>query len=139
MILINGKNISNKITCGFTLIELIIYCSIFCIFAVFGISSLMYLNSRLALESVASSKNGGEVYKIYFSSYYNRLGIRNAKVDSQNSYLHYLIASTTKMNKLNSQYGLSGINKDLIETDDFYTNQNKINDKKIDINIFDSI
>ena len=77
---------------GFTLIEIIIYCSIFVIFGVVSIESMIYLNSRMGLQRTKAENVDYDVYKIYFSSMYNRLNFKNPKIEA---IFYDLIASSS--------------------------------------------
>ena len=58
------KNASDKAKFGFTLIEVIIYCSIFITFAVVAIESMIWISSQLSVQYKRSEIENQNIYKI---------------------------------------------------------------------------
>ena len=72
---------------AFTLIEVVIYLSIFSLFAVSVIESMIWLNSRVSFWDRVMETRNHNVYKTYFSNVYKRYGMRNPKIENQFSEL----------------------------------------------------
>ena len=80
---------------GFTLIELVMYCSIFVVFAVYSIQMMIWIGGRLTVLNYHSEKIKDEVYRALFSSYYYRYRIDNKKIRDD---FGSLISSSTFQN-----------------------------------------
>ncbi len=79
---------------GFTLIEVVIYCSIFIIFAVTAIESMIWMSAQLSTQARVAEIQNQDVYKIYFSNLYGRTRMSNQKVETLYS---TLISSSSRV------------------------------------------
>ena len=79
---------------GFTLIEVVIYCTIFTIFAVTSIESMIWINSQLSTQARIAEIQNQDIYKIYFSNLYRRTRMSNQKVETLYS---TLISSSSRV------------------------------------------
>ena len=75
-------NISPKLKQGFTLIEVVIYCTIFTMFAIVAIESMIWINSKLAQQEKLSEVRNQNIYKIYFANIYKRYDLHNQKIET---------------------------------------------------------
>jgi uncharacterized protein (UPF0333 family) len=86
-----GRTRQNK---GFTLIEVVIYCSIFIIFAVTTIESMIWIGAQLSTQANVAEIQEQDIYKIYFSNIYRRTRMNNQKVETLYS---TLISSSSRV------------------------------------------
>lgn len=77
---------------GFTLIEVVVYCAIFVIFAVYAIESMIWINSKMSLQDSLTEIRKNNVYKIYFANTYNRYKMDNPKI--KNLFLELISSSS---------------------------------------------
>lgn len=117
---------------GFTLIEIIIYCSIFIIFAVVAIQSIIWVNSQLVTFSRLSENINTDIYKMNFSNIYNRYRLNSPRIESD---FYYLIASSSKTQPIIIED--SKMNIILNKNSARFFNHKK--EEKIDILFFNSI
>jgi len=82
---------------GFTLIEIVIYCAIFVMFAITVIESMIWINSKMSTQDTLVGIRNHNVYKIYFGNTYLRNKIENNKIINQFS---ELLASTSEATPL---------------------------------------
>lgn len=68
---------------GFTLIEIVIYCAIFIMFAIYAIQSLIWINTQMARQINTMGLREHNVYKIDYSNIYKRYKIENEKIRNQ--------------------------------------------------------
>lgn len=68
---------------GFTLIEIVIYCAIFIMFAIYAIQSLIWINTQMARQINIMGLREHNVYKIHYSNTYKRYKIENEKIRNQ--------------------------------------------------------
>lgn len=126
------KNASDKAKFGFTLIEVIIYCSIFITFAVVAIESMIWISSQLSVQDKRSEIENQNIYKIYFSNIYKRYMIKNQRVEDK---YNYLITSSSITYPVIKEDADNGVVLDKHEV--MYFNRNKR--EKQNILFFDSI
>lgn len=107
---------------GLTLIEVIIYCSIFILFAIYAIQSLIWIGNKIYTEERVLENVESDVYNIYFSNIYKRYKYYNYNIETKYG---YLISSTTVG----------------ILNDGIYFNETnyKVKNKDYNIKFFDSI
>lgn len=117
---------------GFTLIEIIIYCSIFITFAVVAIESMIFINSQLSTQNKRSEITNENIYRVYFSNVYKRYKMKNQKVEDK---FNYLIASSSVISPVLKEDIESGVVLDKHEL--MYFDRNK--KEQQDIFFFDSI
>ena len=77
---------------GFTLIEVIIYCSIFVVFAIVSIQMMIWIGGKLGSAEYVSIKIKENIYKATFSGIYHRYKMSNQKVEDA---FGYLLSSST--------------------------------------------
>ena len=80
---------------GFTLIEIIIYCSIFVVFAIVTIQSVIWLNSSISRQENISNIDKGNIYKVRFNNIYKKYKLNNSKIESKYKELINVSTSTT--------------------------------------------
>ena len=77
------KNNSISQRLGFTLIEIVIYCAIFVMFAVSVIESMIWISSKMSLQERLAEIRNNNVYKIYFANTYKRSKVDNQKIETE--------------------------------------------------------
>jgi hypothetical protein len=117
---------------GFTLIEIIIYCSIFIIFAVVAIESMIWMSGGLSMLDSRSLIDNGNIYKIYYSNMYKRYRINNQKIEDRFSDLIASSSIASSTIKEDIDFGVL-LNKSEV----MYLNRNK--KEQLDVLFFDSI
>jgi hypothetical protein len=66
---------------GFTLIEIVIYCSIFVMFAIVSIQMMIWVGGKLGSAEYESLKIKDNIYKATFSGIYHRYKMTNQKIE----------------------------------------------------------
>lgn len=94
-------NINHKHSRAMTLIEVVIYCAIFSMFAITTIQMIIWLNFKLETLEGGSFKTSNDLFLLNFTSTYGRLKIHNSIIENSFKYL----ISSSSINSFND-YGV---------------------------------